>query len=103
MVDIIIHINIVFRCQCDLGEFNISSYSLAPGNGLNWINAPLEATTDAIHLEPTTDPKGTYCSHIFHPGKFQRDVISKALVVGQMLTYNSSAYFRQSHALCTIN
>lgn len=63
------------------GEFNVSSYSLVPGFGLNWVNAPLEAPADAIQHEPTTDPKDVYCAHIFHPGKFQRNVIAKALVV----------------------
>lgn len=65
------------------GEFNVSSYSLVPGFGLNWVNAPLETPADAIQHEPTTDPKDVYCAHIFHPGKFQRNVIAKALVVRQ--------------------
>lgn len=65
------------------GEFNISSYSLVAGGGggMNWVNAPLEPASHAGQVEPTTDPKDVYCSHIFYPGKFQRNVIAKALVV----------------------
>lgn len=64
-----------------LGEFNICSFSLIPGYGMNWIKAAFETTSESINIEHGMDPKDTYCSNIFHPGKFQRNVIAKALVV----------------------
>lgn len=63
------------------GEFNVSSYSLTPN--ITWISAILESPPDrySVTVEHGMDPRQTYCSYIFHPGKFQRNVIAKALVV----------------------
>lgn len=64
-------------------EFNISSISLQPEHGVSWTSAALEPPQDRFTLsgEQAMDPKQAYCSFIFHPGKFQKSVISKALVV----------------------
>lgn len=62
------------------GEFNVSSFSLMPNNGSNWVTAGLEALPDR-KMEDGTDPRQAYCSYIFYPGRFQRDVIDRALIV----------------------
>lgn len=68
------------------GEFITSSYSLVPGvGGVNWIHAAFEPLTDGVQVDHGMDPKDTFCSHIFHPGRFQRDVIAKALVVSILI------------------
>lgn len=59
----------------------MSSYSLIPGYNTSWIPAALEPPPDVVNVEHGVDPRQIYCDHIFHPGKFQRNVISKALVV----------------------
>lgn len=61
----------------------MSSYSLVVGVGSagSWVTAALEPLSEGVNLEPGTDPKDTYCTHIFYPGRFQRSVVSKALVV----------------------
>lgn len=72
------------------GDFNVASYALSssgsgPGSSaLCWQNATLEPPAEqppAAGLPYSTDPKETYCSHIFYPGRFQRDVIAKALLM----------------------
>lgn len=62
------------------GEYNICSYSFLSSSG--WISAAMEPPPDrCIVVENGNDPKQTYCSYIFHPGKFQRSVIDQALMV----------------------
>ncbi|GAB0094315.1 Nuclear pore complex protein Nup160 homolog [Sergentomyia squamirostris] len=65
------------------GEYKVSSVSLIPGNGVNWISAALEPLPDrcSVQMEMTTDPRQAYCSYIFQPGRFQRSIIAKALVM----------------------
>lgn len=82
------------------GDFNVASYPLhanASGNHgsadaagvLCWQTAILEPIVEPVHaIDATADPKETFCSHIFHPGRFQRDVIAKALV---MFGHNSTS------------
>lgn len=62
------------------GEFNVSSYSLASDGGFNWSTAGLE-TLPERKIEAESDPRQAYCSYIFYPGRFQREVIDRALVV----------------------
>lgn len=66
-------------------EFNISNYSLTRDSGFNWVSAAMEPPPDRFSLanvnDATLDPREAYCSYIFHPGKFDRFVISKALAM----------------------
>lgn len=62
------------------GEFNVSSFSLLPNSGSNWVTAGLEALPER-KMEDDTDPRQAYCSYIFYPGRFQREVIDRALIV----------------------
>ncbi|XP_055713609.1 nuclear pore complex protein Nup160 homolog [Phlebotomus papatasi] len=64
------------------GEYKVSSVSLVPGNGVNWVSAGLESLPDrfSVQMEMTTDARQAYCSYIFQPGRFQRSIIAKALV-----------------------
>lgn len=73
------------------GFFNVSSFSLTPGNGFNWITAALEPPPDqySIPVERGVDPREAFCSYIFHPGKFQRNVIAKALTIFRRLNISS--------------
>lgn len=65
-----------------IGEYNASSFSLIPNNGSNWVTAGLEILPDRyVKVEEGLDPRQAYCSYIFHPGRFQRAVIDKALIV----------------------
>lgn len=66
------------------GDFSISSFSLKRGMGMNWISAAMEPPPDryCLGVEHGMDPREAYCSYIFHPGKFERSVIAKALFVG---------------------
>lgn len=61
-------------------EFNVSSYSLVSNGGYNWSSAGLEILPER-KIEAGSDPRQAYCSYIFYPGRFQRDVIDRALVV----------------------
>lgn len=61
-------------------EFNVSSYSLVSSGGYNWSSAGLEILPER-KIETGSDPRQAYCSYIFYPGRFQRDVIDRALVV----------------------
>uniref|UniRef100_A0A1B0CGF9 Putative nuclear pore complex nup160 component n=1 Tax=Lutzomyia longipalpis TaxID=7200 RepID=A0A1B0CGF9_LUTLO len=66
------------------GEYKVSSVSLVPGSGVNWISAALQPLPDrftAQQIEITKDPRQAYCSYIFQPGRFQKSVIAKALVM----------------------
>lgn len=81
------------------GDFTVASYALHAnegssrlgqdiGDGLCWQTAILEPIVEPVQaVEATADPKETFCAHIFHPGRFQRDVIAKALL---MYCHNSS-------------
>lgn len=62
------------------GEFIVSSYSLIPNGGYTWSSAGLEILPER-KIEPGSDPRQAYCSYIFYPGRFQREVIDRALVV----------------------
>lgn len=66
-------------------EFNISNYSLTRDSGFNWVPAAMEPPPDRFSLsnvnDATLDPREAYCAYIFHPGKFDRFVISKALAM----------------------
>lgn len=65
------------------GEFSISNFSLIRGMGMNWVSAAMEPPPDryCVGIEQGMDPREAYCSYIFHPGKFERCVIAKALFV----------------------
>lgn len=71
------------------GDFTVASYALGapPAAGaaaLCWQNATLEQPFEQpspIGLAHSADPKETYCASIFYPGRFQRDVIAKALLM----------------------
>uniref|UniRef100_A0A1B0B1N7 Uncharacterized protein n=1 Tax=Glossina palpalis gambiensis TaxID=67801 RepID=A0A1B0B1N7_9MUSC len=81
------------------GEFNISSYSLLHGSSMNWISAAMEAPPDryCLGIEHGMDPREAYCFYIFHPGKFEKSVIAKALFMFR----RSSVRFEGKH--CTMN
>lgn len=71
-----------YSCTNFPGEFNVSSFSLMPNNSSDWVTAGLENLPDHdIKVEPGMDPRQAYCTYIFYPGRFQRDVIDKALIV----------------------
>lgn len=72
------------------GEFNVSSYSLVSNGGYNWSSAGLEILPER-KIEPGSDPRQAYCSYIFYPGRFQREVIDRALVVS--IYFSKSYYF----------
>uniref|UniRef100_A0A1A9W7W3 Nuclear pore complex protein Nup160 homolog n=1 Tax=Glossina brevipalpis TaxID=37001 RepID=A0A1A9W7W3_9MUSC len=63
------------------GEFSISSFSLLRGSSMNWVSAAMEPPPDrySLGIEHGMDPREAYCFHIFHPGKFEKSVIAKAL------------------------
>lgn len=65
------------------GEYNVSSYSLLSNGGYNWSSAGLEILPER-KIESGSDPRQAYCSYIFYPGRFQREVIDRALIVGSI-------------------
>lgn len=67
------------------GEYNVSSYSLDASGGYKWSSAGLECLAER-KIEPGSDPRHAFCSYIFYPGRFQRDVIDRALVVSLFIT-----------------
>lgn len=81
LVDFEVNDNRIWGLWCNpQGEYNICSYSFVSTSG--WISAAMEPPPDrCIVVENGCDPKQTYCSYIFHPGKFQRSVIDQALMV----------------------
>lgn len=84
LVDFEINDSRIWALWCNSqGEFNVSSFFLTPGYSINWVPAALESPPDrySVSVEHGMDPRHTFCSYIFHPGKFQRSVIAKALVV----------------------
>lgn len=64
------------------GEYNVSSYSLVSNGGYNWSSAGLEILPER-KIEAGSDPRQAYCSYIFYPGRFQREVIDRALIVSE--------------------
>ncbi|XP_055326409.1 nuclear pore complex protein Nup160 homolog isoform X2 [Sitodiplosis mosellana] len=62
------------------GEYNVSSYSLVSNGGYNWASAGLEILPER-KIESGSDPRQAYCSYIFYPGRFQREVIDRALIM----------------------
>ncbi|KAH8403080.1 hypothetical protein KR222_004297, partial [Zaprionus bogoriensis] len=63
------------------GDFNISAVFLGTDKGVKWVTAALEPPPDryCLTIEQSVDPREAYCSYIFHPGRFDRNVIAKAL------------------------
>uniref|UniRef100_W8B7B0 Nuclear pore complex protein Nup160 n=1 Tax=Ceratitis capitata TaxID=7213 RepID=W8B7B0_CERCA len=63
------------------GEFSISNYPLIRFLGMSWSLAALEPPPDryCIGNEHSSDPREAYCNYIFQRGKFEREVIAKAL------------------------
>ncbi|XP_037936413.1 nuclear pore complex protein Nup160 homolog isoform X2 [Teleopsis dalmanni] len=63
------------------GEFSVSNFCLERGSSLNWISAAMEPPPDryCVGIEQGINPREAYCSYIFHPGKFEQNVLSKAL------------------------
>lgn len=73
------------------GEYNVSSYSLVSNGGYNWSSAGLEILPER-KIESGSDPRQAYCSYIFYPGRFQREVIDRALIVS-VTTNDFDHYF----------
>ena len=48
-----------------------------------WYPVALESVTEkkSIALESGVDPRHTFCSQIFYPGRFQHETILKAFLV----------------------
>ncbi|EDW76015.1 uncharacterized protein Dwil_GK14894 [Drosophila willistoni] len=63
------------------GDFNVSAYFLCADESIRWVSAALEPPPDryCLQIEQGVDPREAYCSFIFHPGRFDRNVIAKAL------------------------
>ncbi|XP_030561642.1 nuclear pore complex protein Nup160 homolog [Drosophila novamexicana] len=63
------------------GDFNVSAIFLDADSSIKWVSAALEPPPDryCLTIEQGVDPRETYCSYIFHPGRFDRNVIAKAL------------------------
>lgn len=61
-------------------EFNVSSYAFVSNGSCDWSTASLD-TLQERKIESGTDPRQAYCSYIFYPGRFQREVIDRALKV----------------------
>ncbi|KNC28976.1 putative nuclear pore complex protein Nup160 [Lucilia cuprina] len=82
------------------GEFSISSFSLVRGMGINWVSAAMEPPPDryCLGIEQGMDPREAYCSYIFHPGKFERSVIAKALFMFR----RSNVRFEGKHCTMTL-
>uniref|UniRef100_A0A1I8PEF6 Nuclear pore complex protein Nup160 homolog n=1 Tax=Stomoxys calcitrans TaxID=35570 RepID=A0A1I8PEF6_STOCA len=82
------------------GEFSISSFSLMRGMGMNWVSAAMEPPPDryCLGMEQGMDPREAYCSYIFHPGKFERSVIAKALFMFR----RSNVRFEGKHCTMTL-
>ncbi|XP_017110346.1 nuclear pore complex protein Nup160 homolog [Drosophila elegans] len=63
------------------GDFHVSAIYLGSNNSIKWVSAALEPPPDryCLTMEQGVDPRESYCSYIFHPGRFDRNVIAKAL------------------------
>lgn len=84
------------------GEFNVSSYAFQSNSSCAWSSAGLE-TLPERKIEAACDPRHAYCSYIFYPGRFQRDVIDRALKVCAIffipLAYQLGLELRQKQKL----
>ncbi|EDW02941.1 nuclear pore complex protein Nup160 homolog [Drosophila grimshawi] len=62
------------------GDFNVSAFFMGTTN-IHWVSAALEPPPDryCLTIEQGVDPREAHCSYIFHPGRFDRNVIAKAL------------------------
>jgi len=71
------------------GDFHVSAAYFASNNAIKWVSAALEPPPDryCLTMEQGVDPRETYCSYIFHPGRFDRNVIAKALYVSITKTF----------------
>lgn len=69
------------------GEFNVSAIFLDEDSSFKWVSAALEPPPDryCLTIEQGVDPREAYCSYIFHPGRFDSNVIAKALYVRSQL------------------
>ncbi|XP_017151418.1 nuclear pore complex protein Nup160 homolog isoform X1 [Drosophila miranda] len=63
------------------GDFNASTIHYGSNQAIQWVSSVLEPPPDRYCLttEQGIDPREAYCSYIFHPGRFDRTVITKAL------------------------
>ncbi|XP_030384092.1 nuclear pore complex protein Nup160 homolog [Scaptodrosophila lebanonensis] len=63
------------------GEFYVSTIFLSSDMTIRWVSAALEPPPEryCLTIKQGVDPKEAYCSYIFHPGRFDRNVIAKAL------------------------
>ncbi|EDW88051.1 nuclear pore complex protein Nup160 homolog [Drosophila yakuba] len=63
------------------GDFHVSAAYFGSNNSIKWVSAALEPPPDrfCLTMEQGVDPRETYCGYIFHPGRFDRNVIAKAL------------------------
>ncbi|KAH8376726.1 hypothetical protein KR093_001073, partial [Drosophila rubida] len=63
------------------GDFNVSAIFLGINRTIKWVTAALEPPPDrySLTIEQGLDPREAYTSYIFHPGRFDHNVIAKAL------------------------
>ncbi|SPP79478.1 nuclear pore complex protein Nup160 homolog [Drosophila guanche] len=63
------------------GDFNVSTIYFGSNQAIEWVSSVLEPPPDryCLTMEQGIDPREAYCSYIFHPGRFDRTVIIKAL------------------------
>ncbi|KAM8717624.1 hypothetical protein ACLKA7_004338 [Drosophila subpalustris] len=63
------------------GDFNVSAIFLGADKAIKWVSAALEPPPDrcCLTIEHGVDPREAYTSYIFHPGRFDYNVIAKAL------------------------
>ncbi|KAH8306666.1 hypothetical protein KR044_006051 [Drosophila immigrans] len=63
------------------GDFNVSAIFLGANHTIKWVTASLEPPPDrcCLTMEQGVDPREAYTSYIFHPGRFDHNVIAKAL------------------------
>lgn len=85
LIEFDVNTNRVWSLWCNSqGEFKVCSYAIQSNSDCTWSSAGLE-TLPERKIEPGCDPRHTYCSYIFYPGRFQRDVIDRALKVSQAM------------------
>ncbi|KAH8335889.1 hypothetical protein KR074_001899 [Drosophila pseudoananassae] len=63
------------------GDYHVSAIYLGSNDAIKWVSAALEPPPDrySLNLERGIDPRQAYCSYIFYPGRFDRNIIAKAL------------------------
>ncbi|KAH8416814.1 hypothetical protein KR222_005997, partial [Zaprionus bogoriensis] len=68
-------------CSNAEGDHSISAIFFGADRTIKWVTAALEPPPDryCLTVEHGVDPREAYCSYIFHPGRFDRNVITKAL------------------------